>query len=100
VESLDTPSRQDVDIALSMFLDRTRAGITIVSLMDNQTYTHPVDTIKFIEHPDHVARQRKERDKSKTVRAAWQKKRDDTGTRNLTAKCPAWLIPKPGRQRF
>jgi hypothetical protein len=36
--------------------------------------------------------------KAKRVRAAWQKKRDDIGTANRTAKCPAWLIPKPGRK--
>jgi DNA invertase Pin-like site-specific DNA recombinase len=101
VESLDRLSRQDVDIALSMFLDLTRAGITIVSLMDNQTYTHPVDTIKLITSILILSRANEESvTKSKRVCAAWQKKRDSIDAKNLTARYPAWLIPRADRKGF
>src|SRR5689334_6886495 len=39
VESLDRLSREQVMSALSLFLDIVRAGITIVTLADNQTYS-------------------------------------------------------------
>lgn len=39
VESLDRLSRDDVDIAMELFLNLTRKGITIVTLMDQQVYS-------------------------------------------------------------
>jgi hypothetical protein len=66
-----------------MFLDLTRAAITIVSLIDNQTYTYPVDTIKLLTSILIMSRANEESaTKAKRVCAASQKKPHDIGTAN------------------
>lgn len=94
VESLDRISRQSIDSALELFMSIIRRGITIVSLIDNQTFSkeriaqdHGISLIISITtflraHDESLV-------KSKRVKAAWTQKRVDR--KILTKVCPGWL---------
>ena len=94
IESFDRLSRDKVDVALQLLLRITGAGITIVTLQDNQTYSRESirdNWTKLIVALAVLARANEESEtKSKRVKAAWEKKRTTGGI--LTGVCPAWLV--------
>lgn len=94
VESLDRISRQSIDQALELFMSIIRRGITIVSLIDNQTFSkeriaqdHGISLI--ISITTFVRAHEESLVKSKRVKAAWENRR--TERRILSKTCPAWL---------
>jgi DNA invertase Pin-like site-specific DNA recombinase len=93
VESLDRLSREYVDVALELFLNITRKGVTIVTLKDGQVYSK--DSIrenwtKLIIALAEMARSHEESaTKSLRIKQSWAKKR--AAGEILTKICPAWL---------
>ncbi|MEX1195745.1 MAG: recombinase family protein, partial [Dehalococcoidia bacterium] len=103
VESLDRLSRQDVNEALTGFLNLTNAGIVIVTLSDGQEYSKDQlgsQWTQFVIAISVMARANEESQlKSKRVGDAWARKRDEATTSGkvLTAKCPGWLRVVDGK---
>lgn len=104
VESLDRLSRDRVLLAQSLFLRIIEAGITIVTLIDDRSYSaeslnrSPMDLIVSL-----VCMMRANEEsatKSARVRAAWVRKRAELGTRPATGRCPGWLRLDKGTGRF
>lgn len=96
VESLDRLSREDVLSAQEGLLGLIRAGITVVTLIDRQSYSRESianDWTKLMMSLVHMARAHEESaTKSVRVAKAWGQKRiRSTETREaLTRKCVAW----------
>ncbi len=97
VESLDRLSRDQITDALTQFLNIINAGITVVTLIDNFSYSREtinsnpgslMMSIVFMmrAHEESAT-------KGKRVGAAWGKKRDlaVTTKKPLTKMCPEWL---------
>lgn len=104
VESLDRLSRDKVMDALSVFMEILKAGITIVTLADEQVFSYegtnnnPVSLIFSILV---MSRANEESaTKSRRIRAAWDNKRSTILEKRLTARCPYWLRPAEGKQGF
>ena len=104
VESLDRLSRDRVLLAQSLFLRIVEAGITIVTLIDDRSYSaeslnrSPMDLIVSL-----VCMMRANEEsatKSARVRAAWARKRAELGKKPATARCPGWLRLDKGTSRF
>jgi len=104
VESLDRLSRDRVLLAQSLFLRIIEAGITIVTLIDDRSYSaeslnrSPMDLIVSL-----VCMMRANEEsatKSARVRAAWARKRAELGTKPATGRCPGWLRLDKGTGRF
>jgi DNA invertase Pin-like site-specific DNA recombinase len=93
VEALDRLSRQPTRIALQLFLELMNNGIVVVTLSNNQTYTSDnYDTQQLIISIIEMSRAASESEsKSFRVSQAWQTKRDNSATRKLTSRGPAWL---------
>ncbi|WP_457574839.1 recombinase family protein [Desulfolithobacter sp.] len=95
VENLDRLSRQRIVEAQTQFLAIIRAGITIVTLQDKQTYS--LDTINenfgsLIVSLAIMARAHEEsKAKSERVRAAWENKRQQAQVKPITSRIPKWL---------
>lgn len=97
VENLDRLSRQEVHVALRLFLTLIEHGIVIVTLSDNKIYS---DT-SIAENPTElivsIALMMRSHDesatKSKRISEAWEKKRRlaETNQVAMTKICPAWL---------
>lgn len=94
VESLDRISRNDVDVALELFLSIIRQGIIVVTLDDRQIYSK--DRIKedkgisLIISISRMSRANEESCiKSDRIHEAWEGKRQRGQI--LTAMGPAWL---------
>jgi DNA invertase Pin-like site-specific DNA recombinase len=98
VESLDRLSREQVLDALGYFTSIVRAGIKVVTSLDNMEYTEEslnanigqlivCLTIMSRAHEESLA-------KSKRLSAAWHAKRQDAHRKRLTKKCPDWLKPQ------
>ncbi len=102
VESLDRLSRQPIQQALTLFLSILNAGVTIVTLTDNRTYTEgKADLPELITSLVTLSRAHEESlTKSVRVGAAWANKRAKAGTQPLTAMCPAWLRLSEDRSRY
>lgn len=97
VESLDRLSRDDVASALTQLLGLIGAGITVVTLMDGQTYSGEGlknDWMPLLMSLLIMSRAHEEsRIKSERVGAAWRRKKDvarETG-KPLGTRCPGWL---------
>ncbi len=98
VENLDRLSRQEVHVALRLFLTLIEHGIVIVTLSDNKIYS---DT-SIAENPTElivsIALMMRSHDesatKSKRISEAWEKKRRlaETNQVAMTKICPAWLL--------
>jgi len=95
VESLDRLSRDRVLLAQSLFLRIVEAGITIVTLIDERSYSaeslnrSPMDLIVSL-----VCMMRANEEsvtKSARLRAAWTRKRAELGTKPAMGRCPGWL---------
>jgi len=104
VESLDRLSRDTLSAQMTLFMSLVNAGITVVTLADNQVYnTDNINTdisrlmmslvIMMRSHDESLM-------KSKRLLAAWKKKRMDMGTIKLTSVCPHWLVLNPDRKSF
>lgn len=102
VESLDRLSRQEVRKSLAIFLNIIDAGINIVTLADNRTYTADnTQEIDLITSLVIMSRAHEEsRTKSQRVGAAWANKRAQATTRPLTKWCPAWLRLSDDRKSY
>ena len=91
VENLDRLSREEVDIALSVFSEILRAGITIVTLSPERVYTraslHNVSQVVEAILTFILANEESEK-KSQRLRAVWQRKRQEGGK---IGPNPAWL---------
>lgn len=93
VESLDRITRQNVRVALTIFLELLNNGVDVVTIMDGEWYksqgTGTQDTISIIKSLLIFATAHEESEKkSKRTAANWEQKRKN-GIKN--AKCPAWL---------
>ena len=104
VESLDRLSRiQPID-ALPIFLGVINAGITIVTLFDNQV--HSRDSISanpyalMMSISNMIRANEESATKSKRIRSSWDAKRKNISNKRLTAVCPFWLKPAPGDKGF
>lgn len=104
VENLDRLSREEIIPAQRLFLEIIEAGVVLVTLMDNQTYSlksvneNPLQLIISIT----VLMRGHEESKTKADRSrnAWQNKRKNAHEIKVTAKCPAWLKLSKDRKSF
>lgn len=97
VESLDRLSREEVIDALEIFLKIIRAGINIVTLVDNHLYSKASVKANFTELIISIAVMSRAHDESKMKSyrrtERWKKAKEqarDTG-KKITRKIPFWL---------
>ncbi|EOS8336306.1 site-specific recombinase [Vibrio vulnificus] len=92
VESLDRLSRANVMTALSQLLNIIGHGITVVTLIDNRTYSSESETTDLIISLAVMERAHNEsKTKSERIKAAWANKRANPTTTNRTSLAPFWL---------
>jgi DNA invertase Pin-like site-specific DNA recombinase len=94
IESFDRLSRQDPFTSFGLFSEIIRAGIIIVTLVDERQYGNgnQSDLAVLINSLLSMARAHEESEiKSKRLSATWANKRAKAATRPLTAACPSWL---------
>jgi len=104
VESLDRLSRiQPID-ALPIFLGVINAGITIVTLFDNQVHSresigaNPYALMMSISNM--IRANEESATKSRRIRSSWDAKRLNISNKRLTDICPYWLKPSQGDKGF
>jgi DNA invertase Pin-like site-specific DNA recombinase len=107
VESLDRLSREEVLDALELFLGITRAGITIVTLIDQRKYSRASlreDYTQLLISIVLMSRAHEESSiKSKRVADAWamKRRRASENQQAMTARAPGWIRlvggPRTGR---
>jgi DNA invertase Pin-like site-specific DNA recombinase len=105
LESFDRLNRQVPLDALAPFTSIINAGITIVTLLDQQVFTRASLSadggIKLLMSLLVMVRAHEESaTKSRRVSAAWDKKRRNAANSKLTKTCPAWLRLKSDRTEF
>jgi hypothetical protein len=105
IESFDRLNRQAPLDALGPFTAIINAGVTIVTLLDGQSFTRDrLSTdggISLLMSLLVMVRAHEESlTKSRRVGAAWEKKRTQASTHKLTAMCPGWLRLKADRSGF
>jgi DNA invertase Pin-like site-specific DNA recombinase len=95
IESLDRLSRDRIIAAQALFLQIVQAGITIVTLADQRSYSldslnrNPLDLIVSLVV---LMRANEESEtKSQRIRAAFEQKRLRLSERPWSARCPGWL---------
>jgi DNA invertase Pin-like site-specific DNA recombinase len=95
IESLDRLSRDRILSAQALFMQIIQAGITIVTLVDQRSYSfesinrNPLDLIISLVS---MMRANEESEiKSRRVRAAFEVKRAGLSERPWSARCPGWL---------
>ncbi|NRB21103.1 MAG: recombinase family protein [Rhodobacteraceae bacterium] len=104
VESLDRISRDGALKAFAQFGGIVTKGITIVTLMDGQVYSE--DSMEknpgqlFMSIGIMMRANEESETKSKRLKAAWQKKRDDIEGKKLSKNIPAWLELSDDRKEF
>jgi DNA invertase Pin-like site-specific DNA recombinase len=104
VESLDRISRAQILDALNIFSGIINAGITIVSLKENISYSK--DSINenwtsLIVSLVSMSRAAEESlTKSFRGRASWDNKRANINEKRLTSRCPYWLKPTSDKTGF
>ncbi|RRO08143.1 recombinase family protein [Pectobacterium aquaticum] len=105
VESLDRVSRQDIDLAGEQLRKILRAGVDVVTLVDNEHYTKESlkDALSMIKALLVMERAHEESVmKSHRLRAVWASKRDKAlsdGT-IMSKRCVAWLKVSDDRKTF
>jgi DNA invertase Pin-like site-specific DNA recombinase len=104
VESLDRLSRDRIIAAQSLFLQIVQAGVTIVTLVDQRSYSidslnqNPLDLIVSLVV---LMRANEESQmKSERIRAAFAEKRSMLSTRPWSSRCPGWLRLDKEQCRF
>lgn len=104
VESLDRLSRDKVLEAFSVFASILSAGITIVTLTDNQVFTYESANYNFnnllISLSTMFRANEESQTKSKRIRASWDNKRNTIEEKILTGRCPYWLRPSDSKTNF
>jgi DNA invertase Pin-like site-specific DNA recombinase len=101
VESLDRLSRQQPLKALKIFSEILDAGIKIVTLADQKTYSDPPNFADLMLSIVIMGRAHEESEiKSHRLSAAWANKRKNAATRKLTSHCPAWLELAADKKAF
>jgi len=104
VESLDRLSRDRVLAAQGLFLQIIQAGVTIVTLVDQRTYSidsldrNPTDLI--VSLVTMMRANEESATKSLRNRAAWANKRTNLAETPMTGRCPGWLRLNPVKDRF
>ena len=95
IESLDRLSRDRILSAQSLFLQIVQAGVTIVTLVDQRSYSlgslnqNPLDLIISLVS---MMRANEESEmKSRRIREAFDIKRGQLSVRPWSARCPGWL---------
>lgn len=106
VESFDRISRDEVDVALELFLRIIRLGVTLVTLQDGRVYsktslkkdpvTNLVGSIMYM-----LRAHEESQTKSTRVAGAWEQKRTEAaaGTK-MTAMAPSWLTLSADRKAW
>jgi DNA invertase Pin-like site-specific DNA recombinase len=98
VESLDRLSRDDLTKALELFISIVNAGVTLITLFDDKTYssaTLAADSFGIMFALMQFATAGEEsKKKSQRLAAAWKAKKDNSRATNepLSAMVPAWLV--------
>ena len=104
VESLDRLSRDKVMDALTIFLSILKAGIIIVTLADEQVYSHEKSNENWASLIMSIVIMSRANEesvmKSMRLRSSWDAKRLNVGKKRLTARCPYWLKPADGDKGF
>lgn len=104
VESLDRLSREQILAAQALFLQIITAGVTIVTLLDQRSYSmaslnaNPTDLIISLVYM--MRANEESATKSARLRAAWIARRDKPGNRHHGMRCPGWLASKPDRNGY
>jgi len=104
VESLDRLSRIEPIDALPIFLGVINAGITIVTLFDNQIHSresisaNPYALMMSISNM--IRANEESATKSRRLRSSWDAKRSNISNKRLTVCCPYWLKPAEGDKGF
>ena len=95
IESLDRLSRDRILAAQSLFLQIVQAGVTIVTLVDQRSYSleglnqNPLDLIISLVS---MMRANEESEmKSRRIRAAFDLKRANLSEKPWSGRCPGWL---------
>lgn len=97
VENLDRLSRQEVPVALRLFLTLIEHGIVIVTLSDNKIYSDASIAINPTELIVSIALMMRSHDESATksvrLKEIWEKKRSRASVDKvaMTRVCPGWL---------
>lgn len=95
VESLDRVSRQQVLDALSIFTLIITAGVTIVTLADEQVYSHEIIRANpyqlFVSLGVMIRANEESASKGRRLKESWKTRRAKAGERVLTAVGPSWL---------
>ena len=104
VESLDRLSRDKVMDALHIFMGILKAGITVVTLADEQVYSYEkvnenwsslIMSIVIMSRANEESAM-----KSHRIRSSWDAKRKNIGNKRLTKRCPYWLKPTADEKGF
>jgi DNA invertase Pin-like site-specific DNA recombinase len=95
IESLDRLSRDRILAAQSLFLQIVQAGVTIVTLVDQRSYSleglnqNPLDLV--ISLVSMMRANEESETKSRRIRAAFDIKRANLAEKPWSARCPGWL---------
>jgi DNA invertase Pin-like site-specific DNA recombinase len=104
VESLDRLSRDGATKAFSQFAGILAKGITIVTLLDGQKYTEESVNSNagqlFTSLGIMIRANDESETKSKRLKAAWYKKRENIAVKKMTRRMPAWLDLNEDRTTF
>lgn len=95
VESLDRVSRASPWDAMPVFQQIINAGVTIVTLQDNRTWSREAlrdNPYRIFESLLVMIRANEESEtKSRRLKAVWDAKRRSAATKAMTSRVPAWL---------
>lgn len=104
VESLDRLSRDKVMDALHIFMGILKAGITVVTLADEQVYSYEkvnenwsslIMSIVIMSRANEESAM-----KSHRIRSSWDAKRKNIANKRLTKRGPYWLRPTADEKGF
>ena len=104
VESLDRLSRDRILEAQALFLQIVSAGVTIVTLMDQRTYStdslnaNPTDLIISLVYM--MRANEESTTKSARLKAAYAARRDNPASRYHGSHCPGWLRPNEAKTGY
>lgn len=104
VESLDRLSRDRILEAQALFLQIVSAGVTVVTLMDQRTYSaesinaNPTDLIVSLVYM--MRANEESTTKSVRLKAAYAARRDDPEASYHGSQCPGWLRPNDARTGY
>ncbi len=96
VENLDRVSRASAWDAMPVFQMIINAGVTIVTLQDEKTWSRAemrADPYRIFESLIVMIRANEESEiKSRRLKASWTNKRQHASSKPLTSRAPAWLL--------